>query len=321
MRLLLAALAAVFSMLAPMSGALAQTDKLKVAVSQRFFWDSSFVDFAERNGFFKEEGISVEPFYTDGGAATLTAVLSGSVDVGMSNGLLGVIGAHAKGAPVRVISAQMTGAGELYWYVKADSPIQSLKDSATKTTSFSSPGSSSHLILLALQKQAGSNAKPVPTGGTPSTLTQVMTGQIDVGWAAAPFGLRQLEEKQIRVIARTSDVPQIANQTIRVNVANDNALKTKRTAIEKFLRAYARAIDWAYKDPKAIEIFAENNKLTPDIARKAVQEFYPKEGLQIGEIKGLDLTLQDALEYKYIPAAKTPQDIAPLFDILYKPVR
>ncbi len=127
MRLLLAALAAVFSMLAPMSGALAQTDKLKVAVSQRFFWDSSFVDFAERNGFFKEEGISVEPFYTDGGAATLTAVLSGSVDVGMSNGLLGVIGAHAKGAPVRVISAQMTGAGELYWYVKADSPIQSLK--------------------------------------------------------------------------------------------------------------------------------------------------------------------------------------------------
>ncbi len=75
-----------------------------------------------------------------------------------------------------------------------------------------------------------------------------MTGQIDVGWAAAPFGLRQLEEKQIRVIARTSDVPQIANQTIRVNVANDNALKTKRTAIEKFLRAYARAIDWAYKD-------------------------------------------------------------------------
>ena len=320
-KLVLAAFAVLFSMLAPMPGAMAQTNTLKVAVSQRFFWDSSFVDFAERNGFFKDEGITVEPFYTDGGAATLTAVISGSVDVGMSNGLLGVIGAYVKGAPVRVISAQMTGAGELYWYVKADSPIKSLKDPAAKTTSFSSPGSSSHLILLALQKQAGSSAKPVPTGGTPSTLTQVMTGQIDVGWAAAPFGLKQLNENQIRVIARTSDVPQIAGQTIRVNVANENSLKTKRAAIEKFVRAYARAIDWAYKDPGAIDIFAENNKLPADIARKAVQEFYPKEGLQLGEIKGLDMTLQDALDYKYVPSAKTAQDIAPLFDILYKPTR
>ena len=80
------------------------------------------MEFAEKAGFFKEAGLVVEPFYTDGGAATLTTVLSGSADVGLSNGLLGVIGAYVKGAPVRVISAQMTGAGELYWYVKSDSP-------------------------------------------------------------------------------------------------------------------------------------------------------------------------------------------------------
>ena len=205
-RLVFAALALIFAPLA----ASAQTDSLKVAISQRFFWDSSFVEFAEKAGFFKEAGLSVEPFYTDGGAATLTTVLSGSADIGLSNGLLGVIGAYVKGAPVRVISAQMTGAGELYWYVKSDSPIQSLKDPAIKTVSFSSPGSSSNLILLALMKQAGSNAKTVATGGAPATLTQIMTGQIDVGWAAAPFGLRQLNENQIRVIAKTTDVPQLA---------------------------------------------------------------------------------------------------------------
>ena len=51
-------------------------------------------------------------------------------------------------------------------------------------------------------------------------------------------------------------------------------------------------------------------KLALPIARKAVDEFYPKAGLQIGEIKGLDLTLKDALDYKYIPAPKTEQDIA-----------
>ena len=290
-----------------------------VAISQRGFWDSSFVEFAEAAGFFKEAGLEVEPFYTDGGASTLTTVLSGSADVGLSNGLLGVIGAYVKGAPVRVISAQMTGAGELYWYVRPDSGIKSLKDTAGKTVAFSSPGSSSNLILLALLHQAGVAAKPLAAGGAPATLTQVMTGQIDVGWAAAPFGLQNIIDGKIMVIARTTDVPQLANQTIRVNVANAEALKTKRAVIEKFMRVYWRAVEWAYQNPRAIEIFAQNMKLTMPIARKAVDEFYPKAGLQIGEIKGLDLTLKDALEYKYIPAAKTPQDIAGLFDILYKP--
>jgi NitT/TauT family transport system substrate-binding protein len=314
LRLAVAAVTLLLSLLA----ANAQTESLKVAISQRFFWDSSFVEFAEKAGFFKEAGLTVEPFYTDGGAATLTTVLSGSADIGLSNGLLGVIGAYVKGAPVRIISAQMTGAGELYWYVKSDSPIASLKDPSIKTASFSSPGSSSNLILLALMKQAGSNAKTVATGGAPATLTQVMTGQIDVGWAA-PFGLKQLMENQIKVIARTTDVPQLANQTIRVNIANEQSLKTKRAAIEKFMRIYARAIDWAYANQAAVDIFADNMKLPSDIAKKAVAEFYPKAGLQIGEIKGLELTLQDALDYKYIPTAKTAQEIAPLFDIVYKP--
>src|SRR5438445_12736390 len=115
---ILAAFAAAITLVS-----LAQAEPLKVAISQRGFWDSSFVEFAEAAGFFKEAGLEVEPFYTDGGAATLTTVLSGSADVGLSNGLLGVIGAYAKGAPVRVISAQMTGAGELYWYARPASGI------------------------------------------------------------------------------------------------------------------------------------------------------------------------------------------------------
>src|ERR1700680_1678594 len=57
-------------------------DSLKVAVSQRGFWDSSFVEFAQKEGFFKEAGLEVEIFYTDGGAATLQTVASGSVDIG-----------------------------------------------------------------------------------------------------------------------------------------------------------------------------------------------------------------------------------------------
>src|SRR6266480_1868124 len=179
------ALIALASLAAVMSSApaYAQTaDKLKVAISQRGFWDSSFLEFAQKEGFLKEANLDVEFFYTEGGGQTLQVINAGSVDVAMSNGLLGTIGAYSKGAPIRVISAQMTGAHELFWYVKADSKIRSLKDPAeNKTVAFSAPGSSSNLILLALLKQAGSKAKPTATGGLPGTLTSTMTGQIDIG--------------------------------------------------------------------------------------------------------------------------------------------
>jgi NitT/TauT family transport system substrate-binding protein len=300
----------------------AQTpDKLKVAISQRGFWDSSFLEFAQKEGFLKEANLDVEFFYTEGGGQTLQVINAGSVDVAMSNGLLGTIGAFSKGAPIRVISAQMTGANELFWYVKADSKIRSLKDADDKTIAFSSPGSSSNLILLSLLKQAGSKAKPTATGGLPGTLTSVMTGQIDIGWAVPPFALRELQEKKIVIVARAREATELKDQTIRVNIVNVEALKTKRAAITRLMQVYDRAIRWAYTNPKAIDYFAEFAKAPRDIAKQAVDEFFPQEALQIGEIRRLDLTLNDALQYKFITQAMTERDVAPLMDILFKPGR
>ena len=310
------ALAILAGILSPAAQA---QDKLKVAISQRGFWDSSFLEFAQREGMFKKANLDVEFFYTEGGGQTLQVINSGSVDVAMSNGLLGTIGAYSKKAPIRVISAQMTGAHELYWYVRADSKVRSLKDADGKTIAFSSPGSSSNLILLELLRQAGSKAKPTATGGLPGTLTNVMTGQIDIGWAVPPFALRELQEKKIVIIARASEAKELQNQTIRVNIANVNALKTKRDALTRLMRVYAEAIDWAYSNPKAIDYFAEYAKVPRATAQQAVTDFYPKEALQTGEIRDLERTLRDAQQYKFTPSLLTPKDVAGLFDILYRP--
>jgi NitT/TauT family transport system substrate-binding protein len=318
--MLMRILTALAIVAAAMSSA-AAADSLKVAVSQRGFWDSSFVEFAQKEGFFKEAGLDVEFFYTDGGAATLQTVTSASVDLGMSNGLLGAIGAYLKGAPIRAVSAQMTGAHELFWYVKAGSRIRSLKDADDRTVAFSSPGSSSNLILLSLLKRANSKARPVATGGLPATLTQVMTGQIDIGWAVPPFALKELQEKQIEIIARAEEAIELKDQTIRVNLANVETLKARRDPITRFMRVYDRTIAWSYADPKAIGYFAEAANVPRPIAKQAVDEFYPRAALQIGEIRGLDLTLKDALQYKFIAAPAAPADVAGLFDIVYKPAR
>jgi NitT/TauT family transport system substrate-binding protein len=309
---------AVGLLLATLSSS-ALAEPLKVAIPQRGFWDSSFVDFALKEGFFKDVGLEPEIFWTEGGAQTLTAALSGSVDIALSNGTLGVVGAYAKGAPIRIVSAQMTGAHELYWFVKADSPIHSLKDAEGKTIAFSSPGSSSNLILLNLLKQAQSKAKPVATGGMPATMTQVMTGQIDIGWGVPPFGLQDIADGKIRIIARARDASELRNQTIRVNIAHADKLAARRDALTRFMRVYARAVDWAYQNPKAFDYFAEAGRVPRALAQKAVEDFYPREALQIGEVRDLDRTLKDALDYKFMPTAKTAKDVEGMFDILYRP--
>jgi NitT/TauT family transport system substrate-binding protein len=315
---------AAFAVLLAGTSASFAVEKLKVAIPQRGFWDSSWVEFGETAGYFKDAGLEVEVFYTDGGAQTIATVASGSVDIAMSNGILGAVGAYVKGGestPYRIISAEMTGAHELFWWVKADSPIKSLKDADGKTIAFSSPGSSSNLILLTLLQQSGSKAKPVPTGGVPGTYTQTMTGQIDIGWSVVPFALKDINEGKVRIVARASEATVLKDQTIRANLASVNALKNRREALTKFMQVIHKSIDWAYGEGhnKAIEIFAKNMKVTPEIAKQAVDGFYPKSAMQIGEIKGLDRSLKDALDFKFIASPKKPQDIAGLFDIVYKP--
>jgi NitT/TauT family transport system substrate-binding protein len=298
-------------------GAAAET--LKVAVAQRGFWNSTFIDVGLKQGYFKEAGLDIEILYTEGGASTLTPVIAGSIDIAMTNGILGVVAAYAKGMPVRIISAEATGAAEAFWYARPESGIKRLADTNGKTVAFSSPGSSTNLILLQLVNQAKVAPKLVATGGAPGTLTQVMSGQIDVGWSVPPFVLQQLADGRLVIVARGSEVAALAEQTIRVNVANANALKEKRDAMTRFIKVLSRSIDWAYSDPHAIDNYAEIAKVSPALARQTRDEFFPKQGLQLAEVKGLDVTLKQALEFKYLTSPMSVADARGMLDILYQP--
>jgi len=290
-------------------------DKLKVAISQRGFWDSSFLEFAEKEEFLKAADLDVEFFYTEGGGQTLQIINSGSVDVAMSNGLLGTIGAYTKGAPIRVISAQMTGANELFWYVRADSKVRNLKEADGKSIAFSAPGSSSNLVLLSLLKQAGSKARPVGTGGLPGTLTQVMSGQVDIGWAAPPFGVKEMQEGKIRILIRGNEVPSLRGQTVRTIIVNADSLKTKRDAIMRFVEGYREAVDWMYADPQAIKMYAAKMKLDEKLIADSIREFHPKEAMQTDAMKDVEGIQRDAVKLKFIDAPLTKEQLAELIQI------
>src|ERR1700728_765802 len=147
------------------SGIAQADDTIKLAVGQRGNWDTSVSEVGQRAGIFKKHGLVLELVYTQGAGETQQAVISGSVDLGIAAGVMGVLGAYSKGAPVRVIGAETTGAGDLFWYVKADSPIKSLQDTDGKILGYSTNGSSTHGIVTAFMQQYHLTAKPTALGG------------------------------------------------------------------------------------------------------------------------------------------------------------
>lgn len=290
-------------------------DTLKLAVGQRGNWDTSVSEIGQRAGIFKKHGLVLELVYTQGAGETQQAVISGSVDLGVAAGVMGVLSAYSKGAPVRVIGAETTGAGDLFWYVKADSPIKTLKDTDGKTLAYSTNGSSTHGIVTAFMKQYDLKAKPTATGGPPGTLTTVMSGGVDVGWSAPPFGLDQLDQGQIRIIASGNDAAVFKGQTVRLLIANAQALQQRKAVIDRYMSAYRETVAYMYTDPVALKVYAEWLGITEAKARRTRDDFFPRESIEPDRITGLETIVKDAVDLKFTTTELTKEQLAELIQI------
>ncbi len=290
-------------------------DKLKLAIGQRGNWDTSVSEIGTGLGIFKKHNIELEMLYTQGGGETQQAVIAGSADIGIAAGIMGVLSAYSKGAPVRIIAAETTGGNDLFWYVKTDSPIKTLKDADGKTIAYSTNGSSTHGVVNAFMKEQSLKAKPTATGGPAATLTQVMSGQIDVGWSAPPFGLEQLDKGQIRIIATGNDALAFKGQTVRLSITNTQTLQARKPVIERYMRAYRETLDAMYSNPAALKHYAEFVKIPESIAKRVRDDFFPKEALDPDTIVGLDMILPDAVALKYISQPLTREQLSELIQI------
>jgi NitT/TauT family transport system substrate-binding protein len=295
--------------------AFAVAETLKIASPQRGSWEGAIPELGKQQGIFQKHGLDLDIVYTQGGGETLQAVISGSVDVGLSAGTLGTLGAYAKGAPVRVIAASSTGARELFWYVRRQSPLQSMREAKNNTIAYSTAGASTHIAVLRFISEYGLHAKPVATGDVSSTTTQAMTGQIDVGWSVAPFNLEALANGQIRLIARASDIAATRGQTIRVQITTAKVLTERKDALTRYMRAYRETLDWMYASPDAVARYVEFSKLPLPAVQIMLQDFIPKESLQTETIAGLDQSMEDAIQFKFLNSPLNEKQLGELIQI------
>jgi NitT/TauT family transport system substrate-binding protein len=289
-------------------------DLVKMTIGQRGNWDTSITHLGDKAGIFNKHGLQLEMIYTSGSGETLQPVIAGGVDLGLAVGTLGAIAAYAKGAPVRIIAAQATGAAD-YWYAKNPS-IKTLKDTNGRTIAYSTNGSSTHSVVRAFLDEFKLTAKPQATGNPSATLTAVMTDQVDVGWASPPFGLKEMEEGKIHLVARATDATLVRGQTIRVLVANADVLAKRKNVIERFMRAYRESIDYMYSsNPQVIAEYAEFARVPEPMAKRVRDEFFPKGLVNPDQIHGLDSLMSEAVNLKFIPAPLSKEQTSELIQI------
>jgi NitT/TauT family transport system substrate-binding protein len=289
-------------------------DTLRVAIPQRGAWDAGVAELGQRGGIFKKHGLNLEILHVQAGPESIQAVIGGSMDIATASGVSAAVGTFAKGAPIRIIGSEMIGSPDLYWYVPTGSPIQKVEDFNGKTVAYSLTGSSSHAGLLALIAQYKLTAKPTSTGNITATITQTMTGQVDVGFGAAPFGLDLAEDGKIRIIITGNDVASLRTRTVRVNLTSVNLLQNRRDAIVRFNRAYQETVGWMYSDPAALKHYGEYSNLPEKIVLR-VRNLIPKTSMATDRIEGIDQIMADAVAGKFIAAPFTADQVKELVQI------
>ena len=289
-------------------------EAIKVAVPQRGSWDAGLPELGRRGGIFKKHGLDLEILYTQAGPESIQALIAGSVDIATASGVQAAFGTFGKGAPIRIISSEIIGSPDLFWYVPGKSPVKTIQDFNGRTVAYSLTGSSSHAGLLALIAQYKLTAKPTSTGSIPATLTQTMSGQVDVGFGGIPFFLDQVEDGKIRIIGTGNDVacPQEPHRPREHHQCSNTAEPPQRAGAFPCRLQGNPGLD--VFGSAALKIFSEFAGLPERVVAK-VRTLVPKDTLVPDRIVGVDQIIAEAVSMKFLAAPLTPEQVKELIQI------
>jgi ABC-type nitrate/sulfonate/bicarbonate transport system substrate-binding protein len=147
----------------------------------------------------------------------------------------------------------------------------------------------------------------------------VMTGQVDIGFAAPPMGLKQVEEGAIRIVGRASDIPSTRDQTVRAIIVNENKLAKAPQLTGKFVQAYAETVDWMYSDPAALKEYERYSGTPERLTRRVMTEFYSKEMLDPYRMSGLPALMDDAVAFKFLKERLNDAQLKELIQVPQRP--
>lgn len=218
-------------------------------------------------GFFKDEGLDVRIAQGRGSTDAMTRLATGQSDIGLADISALMIARAEENIPVRAVYSVFSQ-GPHAFYVRADSSIESVKDVAGRRIA-TSPFTSSNLFLPLLLELHGVDQKGIELiKSDPGTLSpMLLNGRTDVviSW--------------VTDYERYSDNARSAGITLRMIPWHDAGLESYATSLiaserfleqrpdvaRRFIRAYAKAIEYTWANPAAAA--AAVNAMVPEVDR------------------------------------------------------
>ncbi|OYO20798.1 nitrate ABC transporter substrate-binding protein [Enemella dayhoffiae] len=221
-----------------------------------------------KQGYFKEEGIELDPVLAAGGAAIVPAVTSNSYQIGFSNNVSLIIGV-SKGLPLQMVSpgvaispanrSSNAAAGYCSVVTAGDSAIKGTADLPGKTVAVNTLNNIGDVTIRAALEAEGVNPAGVRFTELPfpDMVAAVEQKRIDAAWVCEPF-VTKLTGNGARAI-----LDNYAKTDPNLSVASYFAAKPWAQKNPELLAGFRRAMDKSMK-------FASQN---PDAVRAVLPEY------------------------------------------------
>ncbi|MDO9442859.1 MAG: ABC transporter substrate-binding protein [Beijerinckiaceae bacterium] len=235
--------------MAPMSAAVAQQKIVQGFVSHGALQWPEYI--AQTFGWFKQNGVEVEMLTVGPGAAQQLA--AGALNLGYS-GFPDFIRAANQGAPIKIV---INGIGQPPYAFYAKPTVKQIADLKGKVVSIGGARDITLLYTEGFLASAGLKAKDldfVYAKATPDRFAALASGGVDAAMLYPPFTFRAAAQGYTFL----GDIePHMKDFPFTVWAVNTRWAEKNRTALNGYVKAYARAIRWLY-DPankeKAVDI-------------------------------------------------------------------
>lgn len=278
--------------------------------------DNAAMFMAMEKGFFKAEGLELEPVPMAGGAVIVQGVTSGDLQFGWTN-VISLYQAYVEGFDFKLIAGGATnvrGSNETHAIeVQKDSPIRKAKDLEGKTVAVNTLNNIVQLMAMAWVDKNGGNSAKVKFIELPFPQMEaaLVAGKVDAISVQEPFAAAAARKPEIRVLANPwGDV--VPKFLIASWFASEKWVQKNRSTAEGFVRAVNRGIDAIHADKEgARAAMIKWAGLKPDMVGKIGLPLFDKTLSEKDLQATIDLTLKYKLISRRLKAREVISDIAP----------
>jgi len=218
-----------------------------------------FYYYARENGYYRDAGLDVDIKPIAAETTALRGLIAGEGDVAWV-GAISTLQAITSGSRVKVVSVFTP---KLDYIVVGQKEVPSLKGFEDRSFAVSQVGAVSQIVPLLMIDQAGGEPKKVQwlaVGGSAARVQALIAKRVQGAALNSAFAARALHYDYLHELGDAIKV--IPDFLYAWDVANPSSLQQKKTALDAFVVATARATRWATSNPSpAADI---SKKILPD---------------------------------------------------------